>query len=396
MPQLDQARTTEYAVTDRLCVRRTLAELCTTLFAFLPRADQRHKGEQYLTGLLRTPGKKSIRNISAFLEEKVNEQSLHHFVNDSTWDWTPMWDALGRYLASHSPPRAWVAHTMIIPKSGEHSVGVTRLFCSERGQALSAQQAVGIWGVTTDTATPVNWRLHLPGSWIRNSTKRNRASIPPDAVTGSLADSVVRAYRDAPARHHVPERPLVVDARQMDTSELIGKLCRDRVPHMSRINEDTRLVPTDPAMSGWSEEPVQAERILRAVRNQRSRVTPIFPHTSETAELATTVRVRLPNPAGSARRGRTSREFVLFGLGRTRAHWPEQLWLTDMTTASPTALLQLSHLNQRVARHGVRRVEHRGIRDFVGRSFAGWHRHAALVSAAHTAVELAERDTAHH
>ncbi|WP_019854404.1 IS701 family transposase [Actinopolyspora mortivallis] len=396
MPQLDQTRTTEYAVADRLCVRRTLAELCATLFACLPRADQRRKGEQYLTGLLRTPGKKSVRNISAFLGEEVNEQSLHHFVNDSTWDWTPMWDTLGRYLASHSPPRAWVARTMIIPKSGEHSVGVTRLFCSERGQALNAQQAVGIWGVATDTATPVNWRLHLPGSWIEDSTKRNRASIPPDTVAGSLADSVVRAYRDTPARHHVPGRPLVVDARRMDTGELVGKLHRDRVPQMSRINEDTRLVPADPALPGWSEEPVHAARILQSVRNQRTRVTPVRPNTSETVELATTVRVRLPKPAGSARRGRPGGEFVLFGLGRNGAHWPEQLWLTDMTTAHPTALLRLSRLDQAVARHGVRRIEHMGIRDFVGRSFAGWHRHATLVSAAHTAVELAERDVAHH
>jgi SRSO17 transposase len=35
-----------------------------------------------------------------------------------------------------------------------------------------------------------------------------------------------------------------------------------------------------------------------------------------------------------------------------------------------------------------------GVRDYAGRSFAGWHRHMTLASAAHAAVVLRDADQA--
>ena len=40
-------------------------QLASTLFQSLPRRDQRRKGAEYLAGLLRTSGRKSVRNIAA-------------------------------------------------------------------------------------------------------------------------------------------------------------------------------------------------------------------------------------------------------------------------------------------------------------------------------------------
>ncbi|MEV4442291.1 transposase, partial [Streptomyces sp. NPDC049577] len=67
-----------------------LAELCAVLFASLPRSDQRRRGEAYVRGLLGAQGRKSIRNIAALIGGQAAEQSLHHFISSSTWDWSPV------------------------------------------------------------------------------------------------------------------------------------------------------------------------------------------------------------------------------------------------------------------------------------------------------------------
>ncbi len=138
------------------------AELCAALFSGFARRDQRLKAEQYLHGLLTAQGRKSIRNIAAQIGGPAAEQSLHHFVSSSTWDWQPMRAALGRYLERNGCPQAWVVRPMPIPKAGEHSVGVDRRFDPERGQVFHGQQAFGVWFAGEELSVPVNWRLFLP------------------------------------------------------------------------------------------------------------------------------------------------------------------------------------------------------------------------------------------
>ncbi|MDP9643112.1 syndecan 1 [Actinopolyspora lacussalsi] len=371
-----------------LCSDELLADLCPILFASLARSDQRRKGINYLLGLLRAPGRKTVRNIAAFLGDHVNEQSLHHFINDSTWDWKPLREALLRYLAHRDPPRAWVLRPMLIPKSGEHSVGVTRIFSPNRGQVLNAQQAVGVWGVSEAVCNPVNWRLNLPQAWLEDERKRECASVPHDSVAESMATTAVRAYLDLPARHELKQRPVVVDARGLGTTEMVEELRAEGVPQMTRITGDTTLIPNDPSLSGWGTEPALASNIIRAIRDSRTRVAPTPPNGTGTVELAATTRVSTlgrPGTTGHAKRGG---RFLLMGIGRGGGTWPEELWLTDLTTAHTNALYRLARLDRYVERKSGEGAEQLGIMDFVGRSFAGWHRHFTLVSAAHVLYEL--------
>lgn len=93
-PSLERLET----LSSRFVPDLVVAELCAELFASLPRSDQRRKGEVYLRGLLKAEGRKSIRNIAAHVGDRAAEQSLHHFVVSSTWDWGPVRAALARYL----------------------------------------------------------------------------------------------------------------------------------------------------------------------------------------------------------------------------------------------------------------------------------------------------------
>ncbi|KJY41737.1 transposase, partial [Streptomyces sp. NRRL B-1568] len=85
-----------------------LAELCAALFVSLPRSDQRRRGEAYVRGLLGARGRKSIRSIAALIGGQAAEQSLHHFISSSTWEWGPVRRALAQFVVGALAPQAWV------------------------------------------------------------------------------------------------------------------------------------------------------------------------------------------------------------------------------------------------------------------------------------------------
>ncbi|WP_190054123.1 hypothetical protein [Streptomyces lomondensis] len=199
------------------------------------------------------------------------------------------------------------------------------------------------------------------------------------------------AYLETVSRLHLPRCPVTLNAERLDAISISTRLSAAGVNHISRIAGDTWLLPDDPALPGWGESPLQASQIAHLAKAGRGRVA-VFPTGAPDAmELVATVRVRLPSVLDTVRRGRGRSEFLLLAVGRGGSSWPEELWLTDVATADPAALLQLVGHSRRVECRGVPRAERVGIRDFVGRSFAGWHRHATLASVAHAATELAER-----
>jgi hypothetical protein len=367
-------------------------ELSSALFWSLPRSDQRRKGMEYLRGLLSAPGRKSIRNIATLVGGQATEQSLHHFISDSTWDWRPVRRALAHYVANTAPVQAWVLRPMVIPKAGNHSVGVSRRFCPDLGQAMNAQQAIGVWAVSDELSAPVTWRLHLTQAWLADSHRRSAASIPDGVRLESLGDCAARAYLDMSVRHELPVRPVVLDGREIDAPPMMRKFRQAGVPLMVRVGDALRLTPVDGALPGHNADTMTAHDIMVAARSVRRPVTwmendPAGGGPISRTCLTAAVRVRIPSPGGDAG------DLVLLGATRAGRPWPDQLWLTDLTSTavgSPATLLRLAGLTARVDRDFSEVSDRVGIRDFAGRSFSGWHRHVTLASAAHAITVLTD------
>ncbi len=357
------------------------AELCAEFFAGLPRADQRAKGAVYVRGLLSTRGRKSIRRLAAASGGAVSEQGLHHFVSNSTWDWRPVRATLARYLARTTPVRAWVVRPVVTPKAGEHSVGVDRGFSAEVGQLLNAQCAMGVWAASDAGGGPVNWRLHLPSTWLDDQDKRTRAAIPDDAGAETVEGCAVSAALETAGFWGLPVRPVVLDARSAGAAGAVRRFQAAGLPALVRVNPTMPLVPLHPVLPGRAAGPVAAKQVMAAVRHLRR---PVYVPGSRSGEhTATAVPVRL---ADGSREGR---ELVLFGHWSGRAAQPEY-WLTDLVATGPAALVSLSRLVGRVDQDFERLTDRVGIRDYVGRSYDGWHRHVTLVSVAHAVAALGE------
>ncbi|MET9958767.1 transposase [Streptomyces sp. NPDC006326] len=341
-------------------------ELCAAVFTSLRRRDQRERGRQYVRGLLAAQGRKSIRNIAQQTGPggAALEQSLHHFIAASTWDWRPIRAALSQYLGQSAPLNAWVAQPMAIPKGGEHSVGAGHRFDPHRGQMFRGQQAFGMWFTSAGVVTPVGWRLFGLGE---------EESYEGCAVTGVL--DTVRASG-------MPTRPVVLDIRDIATRATLNRFAEARVPVVGRISPETRLLVTDPRLPGFGAGTLPARDILQNVRGLRMPVEwadPELPGGRRTS-LVAAVRVMVPDPAPGRRR-----EVLLFGEWEAARRLPTQLWVTDMVRTEPGALVRMTKTAHRVSAAAGASVQEVGLRDFSGRSLPGWHRHVTLASVAHAA-----------
>ncbi|MEU1228293.1 transposase [Streptomyces sp. NPDC005828] len=366
-----------------------LAELGAELFASMSRRDQRTKGMTYLRGLLEADGRKSIRSIAALYGDDATEQSLHHFIASSTWDWAPVRRALGQYVERVARPEAYVVHPVVIPKAGDTSVGVERRFVPMLGQVVNSQQAVAVWGAAPQWSSPLNWRLRLPPRWLADRSLRRQASIPDTEVPENLGQSLVGAYQDLIKKSRLPVRPVVMDARETDVAAVVERLRAADTPMLLRVDGTLRLTAEDAAFPRRGVS-MTAQQIMSTIWHIRrpggEPADGLLPHSP-----VATVRAALsPTAHPGHRPGQPEGPLLLMGVAE-RGHWPVELWLTDLTSLSVHELLRLTALARRAERDLTEIADGVGIRDFSGRSFTGWHRHMTLASAAHVVAMLSER-----
>ncbi|MCJ1678530.1 transposase [Streptomyces sp. APSN-46.1] len=362
-----------------------LGRLCAEIFAPLPRSDQRRKGELYLRGLLSAGGRKSMRNIATHVGDRAAEQSLHHFISASTWDWNPVRAALAQYLERTLRPRAWVVHPVVIPKAGRHTVGVARRFVPRLGQVVNSQEAFGVWAANEETSSPVTWRLTLSEDW-RDGDRLGPAPVPDDArLAATPLECVAGAASEVRSWTGGTPRPVVADLPDISPAAVARSFAAAGMPYLASVHGSTAVVPAAPAVLGHDGRGTSAHQLLRMVRTLRRPVTWCDPASpASRTSLVAGVRVRLPG---------VHRPLLLLGEWTGPSGWPQRCWLTDMTEVPWGALLRLAKLTHRVETDFSEVATHVGVVDFEGRSFGGWHRHTTLASAAHVlSAEYRDRD----
>ena len=365
------------------------SRVCSTIFTSLPRCDQRRKGTEYVRGLLGAEGRKSIRNIATQLGGPAAEQSLHHFICCSTWDWKPVRQALARLVTEQNPPLAWVMRPMVIPKAGKRSVGVHRRFFPELGQLLNCQEACGVWAAWGTGSVPVNWRMHLSPAALRQERRRG-PSIPDDVEAESPDECAARACIEAMSDWKLPVRPVVLDARRLDPLAVLRRFRAAGVPALVRIGGNTALTPQDRVLPGHGGT-VQAERLVTALCTMRRPVHWRSGAGPQRAAVVVATTAVVHDPV--ARAGVRPRDLLLIGAEPAGAPARRELWLTTLVDTPVAELLRLTRMLARVDRDCAEIADRVGLRDFTGRSFGGWHRHVTLASAAHAIAILSDAAT---
>ncbi|AUG78393.1 Secondary metabolite regulator [Kitasatospora sp. MMS16-BH015] len=362
-----------------------VTEFSRRMLASLKRRDQRARGQWYIAGLLSVPGRKSMRALASVAGHGAAEQSLHHFISDSSWGWKPVRQALARHLDRVMLPQAWVLNSMAIPKAGEHSVGVEESFRTELGRVVNSQQAYGVWLANEETSAPVNWDLILPPEWLEDTERRKRAKIPDDVSAASPELCAVNTVAElSRPEWGLRRRPAVLDARELDSAVLVEEFTRRGVPFVMRVSGSTRLVGYDLSLPGRGERLFQAQQLVEWAKRFSRPVGWVDPDYSITRSiLVSGTRVTLPAVRRPGAALPPERALTLVGGWSGPKGKPAELWLSNLIEVPPVALLRLGRLTRRVSKDFSEVSTRVGMRDFEGRSYAGWHRHATLCSVAH-------------
>ncbi|WP_165949898.1 transposase [Micromonospora sp. KC207] len=373
----------------------TVSRVCAALLASLPRADQRRKGELYVRGLLTAPGRKTMRNLAGIADEPAAAQSMHHFISCSTWDWAAVRAALAGHLDRMLSPRAWVVRSMLVPKTGRHSIGVERRYVPALGETVNSQQSYGLWLASEAAAAPVNWQLSIGKGWLQENGARANVPEDEDGTTGDGA--AVQAVLKA-AAWGIGPRPVVMDARHSALPPLIEAFTTAGLPFLLRINGGCTLLAAGSGPRGSRVAAAPAEHLLGLARAQRRPVEWIDPASpgARRTSLVAPLQVYWPGlpgsrppgqsapaPPATARAAALGLPLTLLGKWQTYERGVQQVWLTNMTDAGYGPLLRLSKLTRRVETDFSYVSLDVGIQDFEGRSYQGWHRHVTLASVAH-------------
>jgi SRSO17 transposase len=326
----------------------------------------------YLRGLLLDGRRKSMQPMAERLG--VDHQGLQQFVSSSTWPVAEVRKRLARRAVEVISPDAWVVDDTGFPKFGTASPGVARQYSGTLGKVANCQIGVSVHAVTDAASCPLTWRLFLPAGWddaeVANEqaaaairVRRARAGIPDDVRHRPKWRLALDMLAELADWGLVP--PVVVaDAGY-------GKTYSGRGPH-SKLRYRTKAVGLrEHALAAGHDATVA----LTWRDGSRGPLTSRF--------LA--IRVR---PAGRRPTGRLAADGSL-PAAWLLAEWPPEVseptdyWLAELPETIPLPeLVRLAKIRWRIE-HDYRELKAGlGLDHFEGRTFAGWHRHVTLVSAA--------------
>ena len=355
---------------------------------------------QYVDGLLGDSERKSMSAMLARVSEPTSYQAFQHFITHAPWDPEVVW----RRLRAVVPERTGILilDETSFPKSGPHSVGVTRQYCGALGKVANCQVAVtaALW--TGRRAWPLGTLLYLPELWTSDLARRAAARMP--TALGfqekwRLALTLVRRSRAA----GFTLTAVVADAEYGDNSTVRQTLHRLRLPYALGISPTLTVFRGTPTLRinrqqpaprnrqhGWPDQEAIGVRLVsdavpaRAWRRVEWRNGTNPPWTADFAAQRVT-------PATDWRHRRLAPEIWLLcerGLGPTgrRKHY----FVSLPATASLHQLVRLAHQRWAIEQHYQDLKTELGLDHFEGRTYPGWQHHQ-VVSAVAYAFLQAER-----
>jgi SRSO17 transposase len=374
---------------------------CGDVFGSLGRTDQRKAAETYLYGLLNCSGRKSIRRLVATAPGR-SEQSLQQFINQSPWDPEPIRRRLFSHLIQQIKPTAYVLEEVHFPKHGRYSAAVERQYVPSLGRVCNCQLAIAVTLTDDHLTVPINWRLMVPEAWGRDVERRARARMPDHELPRPYWQYQIEVLDDMALEWGLPSAPVVVDTCNRNNVEsFLAGLEQRRQQYLVHVSATMRVwyvarAPHPPASTAGSTRTLPwhltvSDLISRTWNLVRETVEWQHEGTSvlRSQFLLLPVRAIVSEGVGRRSTGSAPHRVLLceWPLGKAR---PLGFWLTNMVDRPLSELVSLAKIRSLVRPRLEAFADRYGLRDYEGRTFAGWHHHVALCSAAYTYDVLAE------
>jgi SRSO17 transposase len=386
---------------------RRFAAYLKGLVSVIGHADRIGPLRDYCTGLVLPGERKSVEPMAAKTaptRTAAQHQSLLHFVGVAPWSdadvLAKVYEQVLPEIERHGPIEAWIIDDTGFPKQGEHSVGVARQYCGERGKQDNCQVAVSLSIANHHASLPVAYRLYLPKEWAEDGARRDKVGVP-EAVVFKTKLEIALDHLSWACQAGLP-RGVVL----MDTAYGCDAKLRMSTTALGLIY----VAGVKPNMLVWTPG-IEPRRGRKWVMRR-----PGEPYLISAKELA----LDLPAKAWRTVRWREgTADWLSSRFARIRVHvahrhapadnqseeewllieWPEgekeptKYWLSTLPDDIPfRKLVDTTKLRWRIERDYQELKQEVGLGHYEGRGWRGFHHHATLCIAAYGFL-VSEKET---
>jgi SRSO17 transposase len=390
------------AVVDRL------AAFFADVASGLVRSEQRWAAEYYARALMMEGTRKSLEPLVTRMGgTSVEYEALQHFLADSPWDPAVLDRAVAERVCAVIEPVAWVLDDTGVPKDGKHSPGVKRQYSGTLGKIGSCQIAVSLHAVSTKGTVPLGFRLYLPEDWCADPVRRREAKIP-DSVAFQTkptlgADLVARA-----AGWKVRRAPVLGDQAYGNDAKLRTQLHGDGIDYVLSVGGECDVYapgtvfavpPRKPGSRGPAPSALATDAQPRSIAEFVADLDPEAWQTvafrdidgGQLVSRFAFLRVIAANPVDRLRE-EPREEWLIVEWPEGHEH-PSDYWLSNLPAdTEPEQLARLARLRWMIELDYKQLKGELGLDHYEGRSYAGFHHHCSLVTAAHGFLTLERAD----
>jgi SRSO17 transposase len=382
-----------------------LSQYLDGLSSFLPRRDQRRALGWYVTGLLLDGERKSIEPIAGRLvddpaEREAMRQRLQQIVSVARWGEEALFKALALKLDSELPAiEALVVDDTGFPKKGKFSVGVARQYSGTLGRRDNCQVAVSLHLAGEQGSGCIGLRLFLPESWTDDPARCRAAGVPEGTEHRPKWALALEQLGQALA-HGVRKHVVLADAGYGDATEFRDGLEDFGLRYLVGVSGAHTVyppgtVPCVPAARGARGRPPRRQVASRdplainAVAKDMDYRLVRWRTGSRGVQSSRFASARVYS-AERRTKGRVVTEplWLLCEWPRDDAE-PKKFYFSNMpVSTSLKTLVRFAKLRWRVERDYQEMKQEIGLDHFEGRTWRGFHHHAALCAVAHAFLAL--------
>jgi SRSO17 transposase len=381
---------------------RELIEYLDVLLDGMGRVERRAAMRNYVTGLLLDGDRKSVEPMAARLVDDPSEvegmrQRLLGCVAESNWSDEEMFKRLALRFERELPGvEAFVVDDTGHPKKGEHSVGVQRQYSGTLGRVDNCQIATSLHLAGEGVSGCIAYDLFLPESWASAPKRRKKTGVPTELVFRTKwqisLGQIERAIAWG-ARKHV----VLADAGYGDIGEYRAGLVAKGLQYLVGVTNTAVVWPKQSKPKLLQRKPGTRGRPRTRYRDD------LHPPLSLKALADSLDYQRVTWRAGS--RGKQRSRFACSRVRTAHRHqsgeppgdeqwllceWPgdesapTKFYLSNLPVGtSIKTLVRFAKLRWRVERDYQEMKQEVGLDHFEGRSWRGFHHHAALCAVAH-------------
>jgi SRSO17 transposase len=381
-------------------VLERLREYAARFASDFPQSKPARWAGVYLQGLLADGERKSIEPLSRRvtlppeLTSEDPEQALQQFVSQSTWDQQQVLCRYRTLMAEHfaSPEGVFVFDDTSFPKRGRHSVGVSHQYCGALGKRANCQVAVTLHYSSPRGHFPLAVRLHLPESWTDDTERMNAAGVPEAFHAHRTKGQIALELLDQVRGEGITGGTVIADlgyGASTVRAELTGRGLRYILGVQAdclvftkepRWVHPPRTGQRGPSPSHWvlapnSPQPVSVEVVAQGLKLRR-----VSWREGTKGKLSARFGWVRVWPGQEWKKGSCAHAQQVWLLVEARDDGQVQYALSNLPThTSRLKAVRLWKQRWRVEQGHQQMKEELGLDHFEGRSWRGFHHHAAMV-----------------